>query len=35
MCVYICGTGVPLVVNCNPIFRRLGQVIRKTLLLSI
>ena len=24
-----CGTGVPLVVNCNPILCRLGQVIRK------
>ena len=26
-----CGTGVPLVVNCNPILCRLGQVIRKNL----
>ena len=25
------GTGVPLVVNCNPILCRLGQVIRKNL----
>ena len=24
-----CGTRVPLVVNCNPILCRLGQVIRK------
>ena len=26
-----CGTGVPLVVNCNPALCRLGQAIRKNL----